>query len=132
MKFDPDKLKKAQIEAHKGTVELAKLAGMTPAYLSKLRNGKKQPSDTAVAKLSEALRIPLEALYTPAQAASSPDARPELSPEENAILAAVRTLDGTGVLMVLTFAQALSASGSKSASEKAADIQRDREDRKRG
>jgi len=56
-------LRKLRKEAKYGQVQLAKLAGISAAYISQLETGKKKPTDRVIAKLSGALDIPENRLF---------------------------------------------------------------------
>ena len=51
-------LRKLRNDAKYTQVQLAKLAGISAAYVSQLETGKKEPTDRVITKLSDALNIP--------------------------------------------------------------------------
>lgn len=56
-------IKKIRQASDKPLAEVAKEAGISVPLLSQIENGKRNPSLEVIGKLSEALRIPAEALY---------------------------------------------------------------------
>jgi len=56
-------LRKLRKESKYRQVQLAKLAGISGAYISQLETGKKKPTDRVIAKLSGALDIPENRLF---------------------------------------------------------------------
>ena len=56
-------LRKLRKEAKYKQAELAKLAGVSGAYISQLETGKKKPTDRVITKLSGALDIPENRLF---------------------------------------------------------------------
>lgn len=51
-------LRKLRNDAKYTQAQLAKLAGISAAYVSQLETGKKEPTDRVITKLSDALNIP--------------------------------------------------------------------------
>ena len=57
-------LRKLRKEAKYRQVQLAKFAGISSTYVSQLETGKKKPTDRVIAKLSGALDIPENRLFS--------------------------------------------------------------------
>ncbi len=59
-----EKLKKVRMSQHKTTYELSKLTGIPQSTISKIENGKRKLDSESLTKITAALNIPIESIFT--------------------------------------------------------------------